>query len=148
MRRFAKPPIGICIHHSATPDGGHLDTAAFRRYHVEVNGWDEIGYHSVVERVDGVVTVVPGRSEEFCGAHCPPLNSTHLGLCIAGNFDLTDPDDELLRAAENWCREKMDQYRIAARNITYHCDHSPKTCPGTRFPKAGFLLALCDERRP
>jgi len=172
MKQFSKPPIGICIHHSLTKDGKTVDTDAIRRFHTSpaLDGviispeeyrkhkaagahglkgpWDDIGYHALVERVDGVVKVMPGRSEEMQGAHCPPLNTTHLGLCIVGNFDLAPPDDELLRVAANWCRQKMEQYQMQLKDIAYHCDHSHKTCPGSQFPKAGFLLDLAGEERP
>lgn len=172
MTPFARPPIGICIHHSLTRDGKTVDTAAIRRFHTSpaLNGviismedyrkhkaagvdglkapWDDIGYHALIERVDGVVKVLPGRSERMQGAHCPPLNATHLGLCIVGNFDLAAPDDDLLQVAASWCRGQMQRYNMQLRNITYHCDHSSKTCPGSQFPKAGFLLDLAGERRP
>ena len=146
MDRFDIQPIGICIHHSATADGGHLDTAAIRRYHVEHNGWDDIGYHAVVERVDGQVQVIGGRPMKYKGAHCPPLNSTHFGLCIVGNFDATNPDDELLHAASLWCRQQMSEYGMTLKGIVYHCDYAVKSCPGKNFPKGGLLLQLAQGR--
>ena len=148
MKTFSRPPIGICIHHSATADGGKLDAAAIRRYHVETNGWDDIGYHYLVERVDGVPHIVEGRNWKFQGAHCPALNATHLGVCIVGNYDLAPPDDELLRLLESLCNTLMRQEGTHIRNIVYHCDYSHKTCPGSQFPKGGFLLALAGEERP
>lgn len=148
MLTFRHKPIGICIHHSATQDGRHLDTEAIRRYHVDVNGWDDIGYHAVVERVNGVPLVHPGRPMVMQGAHCPQLNATHFGLCIVGNFDLDAPDNDLLDVAADWCRQQMEQNHMQLKNIEYHCDYSHKTCPGKQFPKAGFLLQLVDEVRP
>lgn len=148
MDKFKTTPIGICIHHSATPDGSHRDTDAIRRYHVETNGWDDIGYHALVECVDGVIQVTPGRPMEMKGAHCPTLNSTHLGLCIVGDFDKTPPDNDLLDVAAAWCSQQMEHYGMALKNIVYHCDYSTKTCPGTHFPKGGFLLQLANEERP
>lgn len=172
MVRFKKAPIGIGIHHSLTKDGLLNDTAAIRRYHMSpaLNGniismaeynrlkilgtrglkspWDEIGYHALVERIDDLIQITPGRPLEFQGAHCPELNATHLGLCIVGNFDLTSPDNGLLDAAAHWCREQIDFFHMQLKNIVYHCDHSSKSCPGKNFPKAGFLLQLAGEERP
>lgn len=148
MVPFMFPPKGICIHHSATKDGGHKDTDAIRRYHIETNGWDDIGYHALIERIDGVVQVVPGRDIAMQGAHCPPLNKSHLGLCIVGNFDLAAPDNELLDAAAAWCLEQMETYQMRLIDIVYHCDYSAKTCPGRHFPRGGFLLQLAGEERP
>lgn len=149
MKRFAHTPIGICIHHSATTDGAVTrNTDAIRRYHVETNGWSDIGYHYLVERVDGVVQVIEGRPMEFRGAHCPALNATHIGVCIVGNYDLAPPDDEMLGVLQGLCDRLMHTYKIPLRGIVYHCDHSHKTCPGSQFPKVGLLLALAGEERP
>lgn len=172
MRRFNQSPIGIGIHHSATSDGKHLDTDGIRYFHMHpaLNGttishdeylhhrlaktpglkapWDEIGYHRLIERVDGRVQVIAGRSFEFEGAHEPQLNATHLGLCIIGNFDLASPDNELLDTAAEECLRLMNTFQIRLKNVVYHCDYSTKTCPGVHFPKGGFLLQLAGEARP
>lgn len=148
MKRFTRSPIGICIHHSLTADGSHRDADAIRRYHVETNGWNDIGYHYLVERVGGKIRIVEGRPAEFQGAHCPPLNATHLGVCIVGNYDLQAPDEEMLQALQSLCQQLMERHHIPMRGIAYHCDYSHKTCPGSKFPKTGFLLALAGEERP
>jgi len=51
----------IIIHHTGAEE---KDTAQVRRYHLSL-GWQDIGYHYVIER-DG--KVVPGRSLELVGA--------------------------------------------------------------------------------
>lgn len=172
MKPFTHPPSGICLHHSATADGKHRDFDAIRRYHMSpahngnsispenyaalkatgVQGlkapWDEIGYHGLIERVDGLPVFIAGRSLTLQGAHEPALNATHLGLCIVGNFDLDAPDNDLLDLAAEVCRGWMERFEIPLRNVVYHCDYSPKTCPGLQFPKGGFLLQLAGEARP
>ena len=149
MKRFASAPTGICIHHSATPDGRSRDTEAFRKYHIEQLGWDDIGYHYVVERIaNQAPEIVSGRSLEYQGAHCPELNATHIGVCLAGNYDLAPPDAAMMAKLEELVRGLMIRYRIPASRIAYHCDYSPKSCPGSLFPKAGFILALAGEERP
>ncbi len=149
MRRFKNSPKGICIHHSLTADGYvKQDTDAIRRYHVETNGWDEIGYHYLVERIDGVPQVTTGRPAEYQGAHCPALNATHFGICIVGNYDLAPPDRDMLDTLRDLCNHLMEGHRILYRDIAYHCDYSHKSCPGNLFPKTGFLLDLAGEVRP
>ena len=172
MIKFKKDPIGIGVHHSLTVDGVRKDSKSIRTYHMSpaLNGtiisleeyrnlkrlktqglkapWDENGYHAIAEKVNGVPVIVPGRPMDMQGAHCPSLNATHLGLCIVGNFDLTSPDNDLLDIATDWCRQQMERYRMLLKNIVYHCDYSSKTCPGTNFPKGGFLLQLAGEERP
>lgn len=149
MKKFKSPPIGIMIHHSAVADNPTAnDTEAYKRYHVKANGWDTIGYHAVTERYNGIVKTIAGRSEEYQGAHCPDVNATHLGICIAGNFDVTTPDADLMAEVERHCRYWMKKYNIPAHEVTYHCRYSTKTCPGKKFPQSGFLLALAGEKRP
>jgi hypothetical protein len=148
MKTFTSAPIGLCIHHSLTKDGKTVDGSAIRKYHIETNGWDDIGYHYLVERVAGKVQIIEGRPVKFQGAHCPALNATHLGVCLVGNYDLAPPDAELLGVLESLCASLMRQYAIPLRGIVYHCDYSQKTCPGRQFPKTGLLLALAKEERP
>lgn len=149
MLRFYKPPTGICIHHSLTKDGLTVrDADSFRKYHMETLGWDDIGYHFVVERVNGTLQLVKGRDIQYQGAHCPELNATHIGVCLCGNFDLAPPTKEELDFLQTVCRDLMKKYNIPASRIAYHCEHAPKSCPGLQFPKAGFRLALANEERP
>jgi len=148
MKKFTAPPIGICIHHSLTPDGRAVDAEAFTRYHVDVLGWDACGYHVVVERVNGVMTLVKGRSTMYQGAHCPDLNATHIGVCLAGNFDIAPPDKDQLDFLLAVVLDIMHDFGISRKNLEYHCDHSQKSCPGNLFPKDGFRLAVAGETRP
>jgi hypothetical protein len=82
------------------------------------------------------------------GAHCPELNATHIGVCLAGDYDKTPPDHDMLATLETLCRHLMTTYDIPVQEVTYHCRYSPKTCPGKKFPQTGFLLALAGEVRP
>ena len=103
----------------------------------------------MVERIEGRdPEIVLGRSLEYQGAHCPELNATHIGVCLAGNYDLAPPDAAMLAKLEELVRGLMTRYRIPASRIAYHCDYSPKSCPGFHFPRAGFILALAGEPRP
>lgn len=150
LKKRKKNPIGITLHHSATKDGNVLyDAESFLKYHVETNGWTTIGYGYIIERCDGEVTIVHGRPDDTIGAHCPELNNTHIGICIAGNFDLAPPDYELLDAAVVLCQELIKKYNMDINTaITYHCDYSEKSCPGKKFPKQAFILAVRGEERP
>jgi Synergist-CTERM protein sorting domain-containing protein len=81
-------PYRMSIHHTASPadDGG--DPAARMRqiqaYHIDSNGWCDIGYHFVVSQ-SGLV--FQGRSDERRpGAHVGNQNSGNVGICLIGNF--------------------------------------------------------------
>lgn len=131
-------PSGIIIHHSLTKDGKAKDWTAIERYHKEVNGWSDIGYHAGVERVDGVLTVLTGRPFNKIGAHCLGHNDT-LGLCIVGNFDLAPPDDETLRFAAGVVCDYLRMFDLPVSKIYRHHEFAAKSCPGTKFPWAKFI---------
>jgi len=149
LTKRKKNPVGVCLHHSLTDDGKVLDSEAFKKYHIETNGWVTLGYGYVIERLGNEVVIVQGRPDDIVGAHCPELNKTHIGICIAGNFDLAPPDYELLDAAVVLCQELIKKYNMDINTaIKYHCDYSKKSCPGKKFPKEAFILAVRGEERP
>lgn len=70
------------IHHSATPD---VSIKVIRRYHMEHNGWDDVGYHFLI-RQDGRIEI--GRSLMKKGAHAPGRNH-YIGICLTGEDKFT-----------------------------------------------------------
>lgn len=74
----------IIVHCSDTPPDRDVDAAEIRRWHVNDNGWDDIGYHYVIKR-DG--TIEKGRDIHIPGAHCRGHNSDSLGICLAGGWN-------------------------------------------------------------
>ena len=86
-------PNKVVLHCSATKDYplGHpkidsVDAAIIRGWHVNENGWQDIGYHFVIKRSGGVEI---GRKENVQGAHAYGLNSTSFGVCLIGNNHFT-----------------------------------------------------------
>lgn len=57
-------------------------------------GW-HVGYHIVIE-TDGTVTQTRQFDEE--GAHTVGMNTSSIGVCFMGNFDLHYPSDEQNKA--------------------------------------------------
>ena len=106
---------GIVIHHSAT-DGGTVES--IRKYHIEYNGWDDIGYHFIIYR-DG--SIHAGRSLEKVGAHALGRNSTHIGICLIAKDKFTNAQiDSFIQL----CRELKKKYSI----LTIESHH--EQCPG------------------
>ena len=146
MKKFKHDPAGIMIHHSLTADSKTLSAEAIRRHHIEVNGWDDIGYHFLVEMVGDSARIVSGRSLLYQGAHCPAVNSSHIGVCVVGNFDKTVPPYAVLEVLVRLCLGIMEFYpAIRARDVTFHSQHSTKTCPGKLFPATGLILRLTEQ---
>lgn len=122
----------IVIHHSASPDHETFKNFdAIKRWHTEHNGWRDIGYHWVVEKVNGQLTAIPGRPESDIGAHCPGRNNDGIGICIVGNFQEQIPDPEIYPFVANLCREIMSRHPI--QEIGGHRDYAATVCPGKNF---------------
>jgi N-acetylmuramoyl-L-alanine amidase len=132
---------GIVIHHSETADNGTLlDLEAIRQYHIKHNGWQDIGYHYVIEKVGGVYRVFAGRSIETDGAHALGFNTSHIGICCVGNFDLDSPSQELYDCLSNLIGFLKNTYGIKDNNIIGHRDTYvlrgvpvEKSCPGKKY---------------
>jgi N-acetylmuramoyl-L-alanine amidase len=145
----------IVIHHSLTDDGNTLDWGAIRRYHIGTNGWDDIGYHYGVEKVDGGYEIVLGRLSDMSGAHCKELgmNMFAFGVCLVGNFDEVPAPLPQLVKAERLCQYLINEYNIPIQNILGHREvgamagfdwkkHQYKSCPGSQFDMDEFRKRL------
>ena len=137
-------PGGIIIHHSLTADGKLLNnTKAIKKYHVNVNKWEGIGYHYLIESINDVIQITTGRPIQFKGAHCQPNDS--IGICVIGNFDISKPSMEVLMVLNRLVMGLLFTYNMTPKDIHYHTDYSTKSCPGRRFPKVLFKKTVAKE---
>lgn len=74
----------VVVHCSATPPNMDVGVAEIRRWHVDGNGWSDVGYHYVIRR-DG--TVEEGRPVDRAGAHARGHNRASIGVCLVGGVD-------------------------------------------------------------
>ncbi len=144
----------IQLHHTYSPsyknfDGkNHLSLQqGMRNYHVNTNGWSDIGQHFTIFP-DGII--MTGRSLEKTPAGIYGANTG--GICVEclGNFDVgADTMTEAQKSAiVAVVRALIDKFGISAQSgITYHAwwssdgreigdyvrGHSIKSCPGTAF---------------
>lgn len=133
----------ITVHHSGVKDRPGVDTAAYRRFHVETKEWDDIGYHFIIEEISGLYQILFGRPLTMFGAHAPnkePIsglsyNRISIGVCFAGNFTTLGPPLPMLKiAATRLFIPLMKTYGIPKHNIHGHRDTGKKTeCPGKAF---------------
>jgi hypothetical protein len=83
-----------------------------RKWHVDQNGWDDIGYHSVVRR-NGVLE--QGRNIAIPGAHVRGHNSDSIGIALVGGVDeLGNPD----------CNYTRDQWSMLEADVAMFQRHS------------------------
>jgi len=71
----------IVIHCADTPASMDVGVDTIRDWHVNGNGWSDIGYHWVIRRDGGCEK---GRDESVSGAHVRGNNSRTIGLCLVG----------------------------------------------------------------
>jgi N-acetylmuramoyl-L-alanine amidase len=139
-------PEYIVVHHSLTTDGIGESWEAIRRYHMEVNGWNDIGYHKGIELVGTEIVVHQGRPDNVAGAHAKEagMNNKSIGICVVGNYDIIPPDDAHLEVLKQVCQAYMVNYNIPVEKVVGHREVGLmagydwrkgqfKTCPGSKF---------------
>lgn len=119
----------IIVHCTATPEGKNFKAADIDGWHKQ-RGWDEIGYHHVVD-LDG--TVEPGRPESRQGAHCLGHNANSIGVVYVGGLasDGKTPKDTRTpqqKAALVKLLTELKQ-RYPGATIHGHRDFAAKACP-------------------
>jgi N-acetylmuramoyl-L-alanine amidase len=136
----------IVLHHSASPTG---NAAAFDREHKE-KGWDELGYHFVIDNgrggPDGNIEMGPRWKKQKWGAHAKTpdnrYNDFGIGICLVGNFETGKPTAKQMQSAEKLVAWLMRTYDIPAKNVLGHEDTGRQTlCPG-RFLNVASVRTL------
>ena len=116
------------VHHSNTETG---TAAVFRKYHIQVRRYHDIGYHAVILQ-NG--TIEAGRPEHLIGAHAKTgktysRNSFSLGVCLVGTDTFPDAQkDALVKLLVRWCKDhKINPLDSRER---YGIEGHHKKCPG------------------
>ncbi|MFW6133289.1 MAG: peptidoglycan recognition family protein [Planctomycetota bacterium] len=132
----------IVVHHSAT-DGGNA--AKFDRLHrAPPNGFDELGYHFVIDNgrggPDGRVEVGPRWRKQKWGAHTGgtpgnEYNEHGIGICLVGDFRRQMPSRRQIESLRRLVGYLMERYDIPPANVIGHRDapNAATLCPGARF---------------
>ena len=103
-------PYRVSVHHTAQPDNDGGNSAARMRqmqaYHIDSNGWCDIGYHFVVSQSG---KIYQGRSDERRpGAHVANQNGGNIGVSFIGNYQADQPPTAQIEAGQRilaWIRE-------------------------------------------
>lgn len=123
----------IILHHSYTKDNILLDdTEAIRGYHVARLGWRDIGYHWIIEKVNGELVATAGRPEAMDGAHCPGMNKKSLGVCVVGDFENNEMPSDVFAFTVKFLQELRE--RVGSLPLKKHSDYRNTRCPGKHFP--------------
>jgi len=153
----ATTPSHIIVHHSAAHSTSNDFSAVVRSYwdfHVNVNGWDDIGYNWLV---DGNGVIYEGRGSGNRGAHFSCMNAETTGICMIGNFETATPTEDALESLEElitW--ESCDKMitpqdssvhvtaQVPLAHISGHRDGNnlPNSCTNTVCPGANLYPLL------
>ncbi len=106
-------PWRMSIHHTASPasDGGdpHARMRGMQSYHINSNGWCDIGYHFVVAQSG---EIMQGRAHsDRPGAHVGGENSGNVGISMIGNYTSSTPPTvqvENMATIVQWVHEEHD----------------------------------------
>jgi hypothetical protein len=146
------------VHHTAGANSyTRAQAAAIVRgiqvYHVQGNGWNDIGYNFLVDRYG---TVYEGRgggmTRNVIGAHSEGFNSGTVGISLIGNFSSATPPPAMQEALVKLLAWRLDVAHIdplatvvdtsggnlkfkagkvvTLRAISGHRDTGPSECPG------------------
>ena len=120
----------IILHCSATREGQDIKAATIKQWHKQ-KGWQDIGYHYVID-LDG--TVEQGRKEECVGAHCTGKNSIAIGICYIGGCDKNmRPKDTRTQAQKDALLDLvfllLQKYHLTIHDVHCHNEFAAKACP-------------------
>jgi len=133
----------LIVHHSAGSNTSSDWAARVRsiwNYHVNSNGWDDIGYNWLIDP-NGVL--YQGRGDDLQGAHFCGTNVGTMGICMMGTYSTVQPTDESVSILEQllaWkcCNRDIDPEDFEFHpnsglnlfNISGHRDGCSTACPG------------------
>jgi len=154
----------IVLHHTLTKDGKTVSWQAIRDYHVNHNGWRDIGYHFGMERVNNRYEILVGRPIGEIGAHTRGLNNNSIGIAIVGNFDEKPINSHQLHLLLRFIHSLAKVFSIPAERVIghreafvlvekgyiseYYRKHNRKSCPGWRFSMNVVRQSLIDMGIP
>lgn len=137
MMKTNKPEY-IIIHHSASKDHGTLDFVGLRDWHVNHNGWPDIGYNFVLEDINGRYTAIMGRHPNDIGYHCSGMNHKSLGICFVGNFEKSMPPVDQWNLGVRLVRWLLEKYNLSTHRVEGHRYFKATACPGKNFNMQKF----------
>ncbi|MFC8392229.1 MULTISPECIES: peptidoglycan-binding protein [unclassified Streptomyces] len=115
--------IGFAVHYSAA--NKYQTVRAIQNYHMDSNGWDDIGYNFLV---DWQGRIYEGRGWDNLGAHIAGHNTTHFGVCFIGvDGDATAAAKNAIRSLYHAANERTNKVLDA----TYHGALASTQCPGS-----------------
>jgi N-acetyl-anhydromuramyl-L-alanine amidase AmpD len=119
----------LVVHCSATKPSMDIGLREIKRWHVDDNGWRDVGYHYIIRR-NGEVEL--GRSNRDTGAHAAGYNHKSISLCMVGGM-AEDNSAENNFTAQQWTAllnlVKQIKVDYPEADVIGHNEISEKECP-------------------
>jgi hypothetical protein len=146
------------VHHTAgaqpsTPAQSAAIVRAIQRYHVQGNGWNDIGYNFLVDRFGQVFEGrAGGISRNVVGAHAQGFNTGSVGVAVLGTYSAVGIEQSAKDALVALLAWRLDVAHVdpassvvwrsggnprypagtlvSLRTVSGHRDTGPTSCPG------------------
>ena len=119
----------IVIHCAATKASMDIGLTEIRKWHVQDNGWRDVGYHYIIRR-NGEVEL--GRSIRDTGAHAAGYNHKSVSVCMVGGM-AEDNSAEANFTSQQWTALldliKQLKTNYPEADVIGHNEISEKECP-------------------
>ena len=124
-------PEYLVIHHT-TVDSYQNQYSTVNEYHKSLGFpisrlGQYCGYHKFIERNGAIITA---RHDDERGAHTIGSNERSIGVCLAGNFDISFPTQAQIKAVQEleviyllpvkWHREVQENRTCPGKNLIAH----------------------------
>jgi len=134
----------VIVHHTWKPTAadyrGIETVCGVRRYHQQVRGWSDNGYH---------VMVGPQGQIFFCrpfarsGGHTLGHNAHSIGISYIADFDAQYPETYAgLAAGQLVVAALCERFELGPEDVFFHSDVSSKTCPGSLMDRKEYRKAV------
>lgn len=168
--RFASSLKSVVIHHTATGNSYTASQSAgivrsIYAYHVQGNGWDDIGYNFLVDRHGQIFEGrAGGITKAVIGAHAQGFNTGTSGMAVIGTFSSARPPAAAWNALRHLVSWRLDVnyldplasvtmtsggsskwpagQKVTLPRISAHKDLGTTTCPGQPFYDALGALRI------
>lgn len=106
------------VHHTAgTATNPRAVMRAIWDFHVNTNGWDDIGYNYLIGQNGEIFA---GRADSLRGAHFSCMNPQTMGVALMGNLHTSAPTDSALLALQKLLTVKSCRFNVNVAGRSLH----------------------------
>ena len=125
----------VIVHHTESPTAaqyrGLATIQGVRRYHMEVRGWSDNGYHIMFAPNGDIWLCRPLERE---GGHCLGHNAHSVGVSYVANFDREDPRAYGgMVTGQRVVAAVLKRFGLGVERVHFHREFADKTCPGMKL---------------